>query len=166
MSAYRNAIGGGCYVYDRRYCEELRHIHAAIFLDNNGEACANPSVKCLLAAIPPLMQSNDKTHIDAMDTAVTSVIGDFERATNEEPEISEIESRANKIVERYDDKMDAQSKSRMLERVVKILEGIGQLSPEEQFTIPRNVERLRKVTKKLDELKLTIHAALGITAFS
>lgn len=162
VARYRSSVPSGCYISDRRFCQAARLIQCAILLESEGEDIERPSPSTISAAKFGILRDFNKDHTQAFDNAITEVIGNLERMEKEEPDISALEETVTNYVKRYDDKMPKDKKVKMLERVISALDKISTLPPEDQFTLPKNIERVRKCTKKLEELRDTLQVSLGV----
>ena len=162
VSRYKAAIPGDSYVSDRRFCQASRLIQAAMMLEMGGENYERASASCVIASKYAILRSHDEDHRGAMDSAVSEIIGSFERIEKEEPGILQLEKQTDAFIARYDEKLPSDRKLKILERVVSILEKLSELPPDEQYTLPRNVERLQKCSRRLEDLKETLQSSLGI----
>jgi MoxR-like ATPase len=160
-SKYKSNIGNSCYVSDRRYCQAYRLVQAQFLLQCCALRVEKAPPSCIAAARYGLIQEGTKEHIAAMDDATTSVIGAIERMEKEEPEIAQFEEEGARICGRYDPGMTIDRKLKMFERVSMILDKMRLMSPEEQFTLPTNIERLAKVVKRLEEVHETLKQSIN-----
>jgi MoxR-like ATPase len=163
VDKYRTGANGA-YVSDRRYCQAMRLVQAQILLSSNGQEVENPSPGCVTVAKYAILRGQSKEHREAMDNSIGTVIGNYERMNAEEPEIALFESASEKLRKNYDAKNDRSTKERQYGRVCEILEKIATLPADQQFTIARNQDRLKKVAKQLDELKMNLANDLGHSA--
>jgi MoxR-like ATPase len=162
VSKYKSSVPAGCYVSDRRFCQAARLIQCAILLESGGENFERVSPTVISAARYGIIRESSKDHTQAFENAISEVIGNVERMEKEEPEIAAIEETVNRYFKRFDESMSKEKKMSMLEKAVAAAERLNNLPPEDQFTLPKNVDRLRKCSKKLEELKSSLQDSLGI----
>lgn len=153
----------GVYVSDRRYCQAIRLIQAAIMLESDGGEIENPDASLVSVAKYAILRSQEKEHREAMDKALSSVIGNYERMEKEEPDIKAIEEGASNIAKKYDPNSSKDVKEKQFRKCQEALEQILGLPADQQFTLPKNVERAKRVVAKLEGLKSTLAAELGLS---
>jgi MoxR-like ATPase len=163
VEKYRVAVPN-VYVSDRRYCQAVRLIQAAILLESDGQAVENPDASIVSVAKYAILRSQEKEHREAMDQALSAVVGNYERMNQEEPDISAIEQGAANLQKKYDPNISKDKKDRLYRQCVEGLEQIVGLAPDQQFTLPRNIERSKRVIDRLESLKNTLASDLGLTS--
>lgn len=163
VEKYKRAADTDNYVSDRRYCQALRLIQASILVNSGGEPAENPDASNVIAAKYAIQRSHASNHKSAMDTSIQTVIGDYQKMQKEEPEIKAFEDFVEKMYSRYDEGNSEKEKKKQYDRIKEVLEKIATMPPEEQFSVLPNLERLKKVSKKLDELQDNLARDLAIS---
>lgn len=161
IEKYKSSVpNSDAYVSDRRYCQGIRLVQAAIMLEMDGAPTQNPNAQTVMAAKYAILRHQSAAHKAAMDNSITSTIGQYATMMQEEPEIKQFEDFAQRNYDRFDPKNPEPDRRKQLEKVKEVINRIVTLAPGEQFKLARNIERLKKITKKLTELKSNLEESL------
>lgn len=148
------------FVSDRRFCWAYRAMQASVLLATNGLMVDNPPDDSLSIIADVLARRPGD--IQMIESAMVTQIQTHQRAINEETEIAALETRLNDRIRSYDPDSPKAEKRKLFARLNNMLSKLKALSPEQQYTIQSNVDRLSSIITATENCVLNIEKDLGI----
>lgn len=148
------------FVSDRRFCWAYRAMQASVLLATNGLMVDNPPDDSLSIIADVLARRPGD--IQMIESAMVTQIQAHQRAINEEEEISALEKKLQDRINSYDPDSPKAEKRKLFARLNSMLSKLKALSPDQQYTLPANVERLSNIIYATENCVVNIEKDLGL----